>query len=97
MERIDCSRSNVTKKGCSDLKCCPQTERGRRRSRGQTPGEQSDIADSADPQQYVQVSRRRPKQTHGWSRALTGVVHNRKRQLMTLNTLTNHCPGHQQG
>ncbi|KAH3728150.1 hypothetical protein DPMN_054097 [Dreissena polymorpha] len=59
MERRDLSRSNATNKCCGDLESCPQTERGRRRSRGQTTGEQSDIADPADPQQYVQVSRRR--------------------------------------
>ncbi|KAH3830833.1 hypothetical protein DPMN_104088 [Dreissena polymorpha] len=59
MERRDRSRSNAANKGCGDLECCPQTERGHRHSRGQTTGEQSDIADPADPKQYVQVSRRR--------------------------------------
>ncbi|KAH3876589.1 hypothetical protein DPMN_000436 [Dreissena polymorpha] len=88
MERRDRSRSNAGKKGCGDLACCTQTERGRRRSRGQAAQVQSDIADPADPQQYVHVSRRRRrsqmwKQTHGWSRTLAGVARNRERHSMT--------------
>ncbi|KAH3736757.1 hypothetical protein DPMN_043330 [Dreissena polymorpha] len=88
MERRDRSRSNAAKKGCGDFECCPQTERGRRRSRGQTTGEQSDIADPADPQQYVQVSRRRRRSrpnAETRTRVGQGALRGREKPKKTIN------------